>query len=155
MNKENLRSPVYLFFLISGMTGLIFQVTWFKYLSLFLGNTTYAQTIVLATFLGGLALGNFIIGRLSDKISSQLLFYGLIELVIGIYCIFFPTINSVSEKFFFTLINENVLLDNQFLYLMIKFLISVLGCNFLPFFKEILASILNCPFSISASETPR
>jgi len=126
MNKENLRSPVYLFFLISGMTGLIFQVTWFKYLSLFLGNTTYAQTIVLATFLGGLALGNFIIGRLSDKISSQLLFYGLIELVIGIYCIFFPTINSVSEKFFFSLINENVLLDNQFLYLIIKFLISVL-----------------------------
>lgn len=126
MNKENLRSPIYLFFLVSGMTGLIFQITWFKYLSLFLGNTTYAQTIVLATFLGGLALGNFIIGRLSDKIFSQLLFYGLIELVIGIYCIFFPTINSVSEKFFFNVINESILLDNQFLYLIIKFFVAVL-----------------------------
>lgn len=126
MKKENLQTIIYLFFLISGMTGLIFQVTWFKYLSLFLGNTTYAQTILLATFLGGLAIGNFIIGRFADKINSQLLFYGLIELVIGIYGIFFPIINSGFESLFFSLTNENLLLNHSLIYLNIKFLVSVL-----------------------------
>jgi hypothetical protein len=40
-------------FVISGATGLIYQILWFKYLSLFLGNTTYAQTVVLTAFMGG------------------------------------------------------------------------------------------------------
>lgn len=126
MRKENLRTIIYLFFLISGMTGLIFQVTWFKYLSLFLGNTTFAQTIVLATFLGGLAIGNYLIGRWADTIKSQLMYYGLIELLIGVYCVLFPTISSVSEKLFFSVANENLLLNNSYTYLLIKFFISAL-----------------------------
>jgi spermidine synthase len=42
-----------LLFMLSGVTGLVYEVLWAKYLSLLLGNTAHAHTIVLATFLGG------------------------------------------------------------------------------------------------------
>jgi hypothetical protein len=63
MSSKNLQFVVALLFIFSGITGLIYQIVWFKYLSLFLGNTTYAQTVVLATFMGGLAIGAWLWGR--------------------------------------------------------------------------------------------
>ena len=53
-----MRVIILLCFLLSGVAGLIYEVVWAKYLSLFLGHTAQAHTIVLATFMGGLALGN-------------------------------------------------------------------------------------------------
>lgn len=46
-----IRFIVFLIFFLSGMAGLIYEVVWAKHLSLFLGNTAQAHTIVLATFL--------------------------------------------------------------------------------------------------------
>ena len=46
----NLKTLVAIFFVVTGATGLIYQVTWFKYISLFVGNSTYAQMIVLSYF---------------------------------------------------------------------------------------------------------
>ncbi len=126
MKKDQYRSLIYLFFILSGATGLIYQVSWFKYLSLFLGNTTYAQTIVLATFLGGLAIGNYFIGKKIDYIKNQLFVYGLIELIIGVYCLVFPNIISIGETIFYLLSSEELLVNNQIIYLLIKFIISTL-----------------------------
>lgn len=124
MRNDQYRSLIYLFFILSGATGLIYQVSWFKYLSLFLGNTTYAQTIVLATFLGGLAIGNYFIGKKIDFISNQLFVYGLIETLIGFYCLVFPRLVSIAESFFYELVSEDLLINYQFVYLLIKFFIS-------------------------------
>ena len=57
-NRNKLKIFVSILFAISGIAGLIYQVIWFKYLSLFMGNTTYGQMTVLAAYLGGLAFGN-------------------------------------------------------------------------------------------------
>lgn len=130
MNKENLRTVIYLFFVLTGMTGLIFQITWFKYLSLFLGNTTYAQVIVLSTFLGGLAIGNYLFGKKSEQIKNHLLVYGLIEFIIGLYCSFFPILSLQYEKLFLILVSEKVFNISPLLYLSIKFLIAVLSLIF-------------------------
>jgi spermidine synthase len=54
---------LFMFFFLSGIAGLIYEVVWAKYLSLIFGSTTYAHTLVLATFMGGLALGNFLLGN--------------------------------------------------------------------------------------------
>jgi spermidine synthase len=63
-----------LLFFLSGITGLVYEVLWAKYLSLLLGNTAQAHTIVLATFLGGLALGNAVLGPQADKATNHLAF---------------------------------------------------------------------------------
>ena len=86
MHPRLLQLLIYSCFFLSGATGLIYEVVWAKYLSLIIGSTTAATTIVLATFMGGLALGNHLLGRRADQVQNRLKFYGWLEMGIGIYC---------------------------------------------------------------------
>ncbi len=47
-------------FTVSGFSGLIYESIWSHYLKLFLGHAAYAQTLVLAIFMGGMAIGSWI-----------------------------------------------------------------------------------------------
>jgi spermidine synthase len=71
-------------FFISGFTGLLYEVIWAKYLSLLLGSTAYAQVGVLAVFMGGLAAGSVVWGRLVDRSRRPLALYGALEVGIGV-----------------------------------------------------------------------
>lgn len=44
-------------FFASGFAGLIYESIWTHYLKLFLGHAAYAQSLVLAIFMGGMAIG--------------------------------------------------------------------------------------------------
>jgi spermidine synthase len=72
-----------LVFILSGASGLIYQIAWIKLLSLTFGVTIYAISTVVAAFMGGLALGSFLGGRLADRLPHPVLWYALIELVIA------------------------------------------------------------------------
>jgi predicted membrane-bound spermidine synthase len=48
-------------FVISGFTGLIYESIWTHYLKLFLGHAAYAQSLVLVIFMGGMALGDYLV----------------------------------------------------------------------------------------------
>jgi spermidine synthase len=93
-----MRSPLvhgilYVAFFVSGASALVYQVVWSKYLTLFVGGTSFAHTIVLATFMGGLAFGNWAFGRLSDRAGlDKLLLYALLETGVGLLCLTFPTL---------------------------------------------------------------
>lgn len=63
MCESNIAALVIFLFALSGLCSLIYEVVWFKYLSLFIGSATYAQMIVLVTFMGGLAGGYYVWGR--------------------------------------------------------------------------------------------
>jgi spermidine synthase len=75
---------VLLGFLLSGVAALIYEIVWTRALSLVLGSTTYALSTMLATFMGGLALGAFVGGRLADRRQNLLRWFGLCELGIGL-----------------------------------------------------------------------
>jgi hypothetical protein len=45
-------------FLLSGAAALIFETLWFHQAGLTFGNSVWASSLVLAAFMGGLALGN-------------------------------------------------------------------------------------------------
>ena len=101
MSKQTFQSFIAILFILSGVTGLVYQILWFKYLSLFLGNTTYAQTVVLSAFMAGLAIGSAVWGRKVDKSPRPLVLYGWLELSIGVYCLFYPWIISLVKTIFF------------------------------------------------------
>ena len=67
-------------FLVSGLTGLVYQVTWARMLTVVFGNTTQAVATVLAAFMGGLALGSLLIGRLGDRLERPVTAYGVLAL---------------------------------------------------------------------------
>ena len=71
-------------FAASGFSGLIYESIWTHYLKLFLGHAAYAQTLVLAIFMGGMALGSWLSSRWSPKWRNLLAAYAATEAVIGL-----------------------------------------------------------------------
>jgi spermidine synthase len=61
-----------------------------RMLSLSFGITVYAVTVVLASFMGGLALGSFFGGRLVERIKRPLLVYGIIEIAVALVALATP-----------------------------------------------------------------
>ena len=85
IKQMNLRKLLLISFVLSGMAALIYQVTWIRPLQFFLWSTTYTISIILAAFMGGLALGSYLIAKHVDEIKNLPKAYGLMELGIGLY----------------------------------------------------------------------
>ena len=76
-------------FTLSGFTGLIYESLWTHYLKLFLGAAAFAQSFVLATFMGGMALGAWLASRWSARLRNLLAAYGWVEVLIGVAALVF------------------------------------------------------------------
>ncbi|MBI4530730.1 MAG: fused MFS/spermidine synthase [Candidatus Latescibacteria bacterium] len=75
---------VYVALGLSGFVALSLEVLWARALLFFLGHTPYAFTVILVTFLIGIAAGSYVIGKLSDKVRDPLYLLGIVELAAGI-----------------------------------------------------------------------
>lgn len=92
---------LYCIFFASGFAGLIYESIWSHYLKLFLGHAAYAQTLVLAIFMGGMALGAALAARHSERIARPLRRYAWIEAAIGLCAlVFHPLFIAATEGFF-------------------------------------------------------
>jgi spermidine synthase len=89
---------VYGLFFVSGATALIYEVVWARMLTQIFGNTTHAIATVLSAFMGGLALGSYVLGRLADTGRNPFLIYGLLEGGIGIYGLVIPTLFALTQQ---------------------------------------------------------
>ncbi|HUG17658.1 MAG TPA: fused MFS/spermidine synthase, partial [Planctomycetaceae bacterium] len=69
---------------VSGGCALTFQVVWIRELRLIFGATTAASGAVLAVFMAGLGLGNWLFGRRIDRVQHPLRFYACLEAGIAI-----------------------------------------------------------------------
>ncbi len=76
--------PLLVVFLLSGASGLIYEVVWSRALVLVFGSTTHAVSTVLAAFMGGLALGSILVGRRGDRLRHPLRVYAWIEVAIAV-----------------------------------------------------------------------
>jgi spermidine synthase len=79
-------------FFLSGITGLVYEVVWSKYLTMIFGNTAHAHAIILGVFLGGIAIGNAVLGPRADKLKRPLYFYGWLEILIALCGVIVPKI---------------------------------------------------------------
>ena len=89
---------------LTGFSGLIYEVTWQKYLATLLGSHSEATAAVLGIFLGGLSVGYALFGRIVRRLFARastqsaptrlLVLYGVIEAGIGIWALLFPTLFS-------------------------------------------------------------
>src|ERR1700691_5038545 len=92
------RRSLFAVFVVSGFTGLIYESIWSHYLKLFLGHAAYAQTLVLAIYMGGMALGSWAVARYSLRIRRLLWGYVLVEGLIGLLGLFFhPVFVTVTD----------------------------------------------------------
>ena len=91
------RRLVFVAFFLSGLAGLMHQVVWAKLLVQLIGATAYSQVVVLAVFMGGLALGAALFGRHSVRTGRPLRRYVILEVLIGGYCLLLPLLLYVTE----------------------------------------------------------
>ncbi len=85
-------------FFASGASSLVFQTIFTRLLTYTFGNTAYATSTVLAAFLGGLALGAFIFGRWVDRRPPSLWVYGVLELLVAVFCFFIPQFFNILTQ---------------------------------------------------------
>ena len=92
---------------LTGFAGLVYEVTWQKYLAVLLGSHAEATAAVLAIFLGGLAVGYALFGRVTRLVVERarresrrprlLYVYALVEAGIGVYAFLFPILFSGAQ----------------------------------------------------------
>ena len=94
------RKAVLLLFLVSGAAGLVYEVTWTRAFGVVFGNTVFAVSTVLTSFMLGLAGGSWLFGRIADRSSRPLKLFALLEVGIGVYAFAFPTILATTDLFY-------------------------------------------------------
>ena len=77
---------------VSGGSGLIYEIAWVRSLELVFGATSFAVATVLAAFMGGLALGSWLMGMAADRLERfhPLRIYAVIECLIGVAGLLVP-----------------------------------------------------------------
>jgi spermidine synthase len=87
-----LRPLVFALLFVSGGTGLVYELVWSKRLANVLGNSGQAHALVLAVFMGGLALGAWVFGSAADRARRPVVLYGALELFVGVYALGFDRV---------------------------------------------------------------
>lgn len=77
-------------FLLSGLAGLVYQTAWTREFAFLFGTSELAVAAVLAAYMGGLAAGAAVAGRLAARIRRPVLVYGALELGIGVAALAVP-----------------------------------------------------------------
>jgi spermidine synthase len=81
--------PFFAVSFFSGAAALMYQITWIKRFSNLFGLHILSVSLVLGTFMTGLALGSLIFGRISDRKNPVLLFI-ILESVLALFAFLFP-----------------------------------------------------------------
>ncbi len=71
-------------FALSGFASLGYELYWTRALQHFLGNSTYAFSAMLSTFLLGLAAGGWLGGRLADRAASPARALAWVQTAVGV-----------------------------------------------------------------------
>ncbi len=93
------RSAFFVLFTLSGFAGLIYESIWSHYIKLFLGHAAYAQTLVLAIFMGGMAIGAWLCASRTKRWNNLLIRYAIAELLIGVLALIFHNVFVTTVGF--------------------------------------------------------
>ncbi|MBN1383799.1 MAG: fused MFS/spermidine synthase [Elusimicrobia bacterium] len=129
--KKNSYYPVlFVLFLISGFCGLLYQIVWLRLAFAAFGIITPVLSVVLSVFMLGLAVGSWAGGKyiksLTEKTGkSAIVFYALMEILIGIGGLVVPKIFETGRNMLLTAGSFD-----SFSYLLLSAVI--LGISILP-----------------------
>ncbi len=77
---------------VAGVSSLICETVWIHRFSFVFGSTAPAASVVVAVFLGGLAIGSWVFGNVSARTSNPLRAFAALQLAIGAYVFLFPSL---------------------------------------------------------------
>jgi spermidine synthase len=98
---------------ISGAASLVYELIWFRHLTLVFGASLYALSAVLCAFMMGLAAGAWVMGLILTRIGKEMepgkliRMYGLLEGLIGLYALCFPLTLDFLETLYPIILPSN------------------------------------------------
>ena len=115
---------------VSGFVSMLYEVAWTRALTAIIGSSTYAFSMMLLTFLVGIALGSSLVGRLKPKASIRTL--GMVQLGIAVGGVIFLTGYIVAPYIVISLIRAlsysfPAVLTTQFLMSAALMILATLG----------------------------
>jgi len=124
-------------FAVSGFCAMAYEVIWVRLLGLIVGPTTYSFTIVLTTFITGLALGSIFFGWLADKTSRATALLFFTQVAAALSALLSSQVMGNSQFFFSKLIYhfrgnfaELILAKSSILFIFMFFPTFCLGAAF-------------------------
>ncbi|MCU0292759.1 MAG: fused MFS/spermidine synthase [Thermoanaerobaculaceae bacterium] len=79
-------------FVVSGLAALAYQVVWVRALGLVVGNSLWAAVVVVAAYMGGMALGSALVARWLPRIRHHLRWYALAEGLAAAFALATPAV---------------------------------------------------------------
>lgn len=111
-------------FFLSGFAALMYQVLFSKALSYTFGSAATATFTVLATYMGGMAMGAWLGGRIAAWRSDPLRVYAICEVGIAVYCLATPAIFAAMQSLYVALATGSR--PDDVTLLVLRFLLGVL-----------------------------
>jgi spermidine synthase len=129
---------------VSGAAALLFETLWFRQAGIAFGNGVWASSLVLASFMAGLAIGNGLVARHGERIVRPLRFYGVLEIAIGFAGValvwLLPSFGGVLVPLWRPLLDQPWLLN--FLRLLIAFSMLVIPATAMGATLPVLVKVL-------------
>lgn len=119
-------------FALSGGAGLIYQTVWSQQLAQVFGASEMAVATVLASYMGGLALGATLAGLWVQRLRRPILVYGLLELAIAVTALLVPAALQLANRLQVLLLADQEMpsvassIDSLVFYSLASFLILLL-----------------------------
>ncbi len=124
--------PIYLWgMLLSGALAMANQVVWTRYLSLQVGTSVYAFTIIVSSFILGMAAGSLYFGRRADRVRDPVAAFGKLQVAIGFSCILLCWLFAALALGVPGIVREY---QGSFLRMQAAFFAAVFSVVFLPTF---------------------
>lgn len=79
-------------FFCSGLVALALQMVWVRALGLVVGNSLWSATMVVAAFMGGMALGSALVARFAPRIRFHLRLYAGAEILVALMALATPVL---------------------------------------------------------------
>jgi len=103
--RIKVRGIILIMFFMSGVTSLIYEVSWFRQLSLTLGVSAYSAAAVVSAFMGGLALGGWLGSKIIKRVDA-IKFYACLQLLIACCAFLTPVVFKFMPSIYTSLYNE-------------------------------------------------
>jgi spermidine synthase len=133
---------------ISGFCSMAYEVFWTRLLGLIIGPTTYSFSLVVSTFIIGLAIGNIIFGRLADRVKGVFRLLIITQVCAAFLALLVSQFLGNSQFFFSKLIytfqgdfGEKILVQSVVLFFVLVGPTIFLGATF-PLVNRIYAKSL-------------
>ena len=124
-------------FVLSGFAALLYQTAWLRQFSLVFGTSELAVAAVLAAYMGGLAAGAAVAGRLLARVRRPVLVYGILEGGIAVFALAVPLLLGAASAGYVAVLGgqpeppDAATLGQPLFYLAVAFVVLALPTGFM------------------------